>query len=302
MNFAKDLNDPLDDLFANAGTPEQREAERPARPEAAAHQEAVTKGYFDKCRKCGGSGMYYGRFSYGHRCFACSGKGGVTYKTSPEQRAKRKQAKADKRDANRDAWIAANPAEYAWLQANAQRQRFAASVLEAVHKYGGASDGQTVAIQNAIARDAEWAKQREAERAAREAAAPVADAAGIERLKESFDKAIAYSKAKGLKLSPRITIDGTTITPAKENSANPGALYVKTSGAYLGKIAKGKFFASRECTDEQQAKILAFIADPAEAAKVYGQTTGTCCVCNATLRSDWKLKGIGPICAEKFGW
>jgi hypothetical protein len=302
MNFAKQLNDPLDDLFANAGTPEEREAARPARPEAAAHQEKVTAGYFDKCYKCDGSGMYYGRSSYGHRCFACSGKGGVTYKTSPEQRAKRKQAKANKIEANRDEWIAANPAEYAWLKASAGKQRFAASVLEAVHKYGGASDGQTVAIKNAIAREAEWAKQREAERAAREAAAPVADSAGVERLKDAFDKAIAYSAAKGLKLSPRITVDGIAITPAKANSANPGALYVKTRDAYLGKITGGKFIASRECTDDQQARVLAFVADPAEAAKVYGQTTGTCCVCNATLRSDWKLKGIGPICAEKFGW
>jgi len=142
----------------------------------------------------------------------------------------------------------------------------------------------------------------------REAAQPVAaakqvDTAGIDRLKAAFDTAVEYSSEKGLKLSPRITVGGITISPAKANSTYPGALYVKVRGGeYLGKIAGGRFFASRECSQEQQAKVLEFVADPAEAAKVYGQTTGTCCICNATLRSEWKNKGIGPICAEKFGW
>jgi hypothetical protein len=146
------------------------------------------------------------------------------------------------------------------------------------------------------------AKERAAQRVASVTNAPAVDVAGIDRLKASFDTAIAYSAAKGLKLSPRITIDGMTISPAKANSANPGALYVKAGQTYLGKVAQGKFFAARECTSADTAKVQSFIADPQEAAKVYGQTTGTCCICNATLRSDWKLKGIGPICAEKFGW
>jgi hypothetical protein len=71
---------------------------------------------------------------------------------------------------------------------------------------------------------------------------------------------------------------------------------------YLGKIMGGRFMASRDCTPEQSAQVLAFVANPAEAAKVYGQETGVCCICNATLRSEWRLRGIGPICAEKFGW
>jgi hypothetical protein len=117
--------------------------------------------------------------------------------------------------------------------------------------------------------------------------------------------------------APKITIGTMVISPAKATSANPGALYVKQKkpsfaqslpdydgedSVYLGKIANGRFLASRDCTEAQQTQILAFIADPAEAAKVYGQETGVCCICNATLISKWRLKGIGPICAEKFGW
>lgn len=93
-----------------------------------------------------------------------------------------------------------------------------------------------------------------------------------------------------------------TISPAKATSANAGALYVKAGSTYLGKITGGKFFASRDCQPEEQAKVLSFVADPAAAAKAYGQETGVCCVCNATLRSEWRLRGIGPICAEKMGW
>lgn len=96
-----------------------------------------------------------------------------------------------------------------------------------------------------------------------------------------------------------------TISPAKADSKNPGALYVKGRGAertYLGKIAGGKFLASRECSPEQQAKIVAFVCDPAAAAKAYGQETGVCCICNAVLKSEWRLQGIGPICSQKFGF
>ncbi len=84
----------------------------------------------------------------------------------------------------------------------------------------------------------------------------------------------------------------------KENLADPQA----GERVYLGKIVGGKFHASRDCSLGQEKQVLAFVSDPAAAAKVYGQETGVCCVCNATLRSEWRLRGIGPICAEKFGW
>jgi hypothetical protein len=135
--------------------------------------------------------------------------------------------------------------------------------------------------------------------------APVVETTGVDLLKEAFDKAAAYAAAKATGLTirnPKITVGGITISPAKAASKNPGALYVKADGVYLGKISDGKFIASRDCTDEQQAQILAFVASPAEAAKVYGQETGVCCVCNAALKSEWRLQGIGPICATKFGW
>ncbi len=66
--------------------------------------------------------------------------------------------------------------------------------------------------------------------------------------------------------------------------------------------ANGQFFAARDCEEARKTQVLKFVSDPAEAAKVYGQETGICCVCNATLKSKWRLRGIGPVCAEKMGW
>ena len=42
--------------------------------------------------------------------------------------------------------------------------------------------------------------------------------------------------------------------------------------------------------------------NPYEAAKVYGQETGTCSCCGRELTNKLSIElGIGPICREKFG-
>jgi len=266
--------------------------------------------FSEGCPKCRGTGQFV---SYTGRvlgpCFACKGKGKNVFKTSPEARAKSQARAATKRveKANnlvesKNSFYATYPDEIAWLQQSAKRNAtrggsftFPADLLDKLNQYGSLTDGQMAAVRKLMARDVERAAERTA-------AAPSVETAGVDRLKASFDTAVAYSAAKGLKLSPRITIDGMTISPAKATSANPGALYVKAGETYLGKVKDGRFFASRDCTADDEKKVLAFVADPAEAAKVYGQTTGTCCICNATLISKWKHRGIGPICAEKFGW
>ena len=259
--------------------------------------------YTERCQKCAGSGRF-GRFG---RCFKCNGTGRQTFKTPTATRAANRE-RAATRSANReqeysDAFAAANPAIAAWIEAERAGFEFAQAMHDAVRKYGDLTEKQMAACQRAVDRKA----ASTAARAERAAAAPVVATEGIDRLKAAFDAAARYTaeRARGLTVrNPKINIGGMVISPAKATSANPGALYVKATAdrTYLGKIADGRFHASRDCTAEQQAQVLSFIADPAEAAKVYGQETGICCVCNATLRSEWRLRGIGPICAEKFGW
>jgi len=290
-----DLNDSLDHLFAG-DTGAARTSDRPAAQEYIA--KTTAPGYVQKCWKCRGTGQ-----TRWGACFACKGQGGKTFKTSPEARAKATEQRVERKvRRTQDAWqdfAAQNKPIAEWITTNRHSFDFAAKMAEAVIRFGDLTEGQRAAVERCIAREVAKA----AAKAERIQQAPQVDTAGIDRLKAAFDQAVAYSAANGLKLSPRITVDGITISPAKAHSTNPGALYVKErAGEYLGKIVDGRFFAVASCGPVTKAKVLGFIENPAEAAKVYGQTTGTCCICNATLRSEWKHKGIGPICAEKFGW
>jgi hypothetical protein len=296
MNFPD--SDDLDALFTATGP-----AASPAgRTPPASYKPAFT----EKCAKCNGTGKFI--TPRGHvfgKCFACDGAGSKTFATSRGTRVKAKAQREARQDAERvenaTAFKDENPNEWAWMLATAPRWQLIQSFLEAITKWGSLTDRQLEVVRNGMLRDADRA-------AAKVTAAPAVEAAGVDRLKAAFDTAAAYTaaKAKGLKVkSPRITLNGVTIKPAKAHSRNPGGLYAyDPEGDYLGKIVDGRFFAVATCTDKQKADVVAFVSnpDPAQAAKVYGQETGICCVCNATLRSEWRLRGIGPICAEKFGW
>lgn len=292
LKHTDDLNDPLDDILAAPV-----EFRRPVAPAAAIAQ--VEAAYSEPCRDCGGSGQfrsYTGRLV--GRCFKCEGKGRLTFKTSPDKRAaaraqaagKRAEA-ATSREVEINAWQAANPAEWAWIQANAGRFDFATAMAVDLGKFGRLTPGQFAAVQRCIAKDAAR-KVAAVERAAN------APAISIERVEQAFGKALT----NGLK-NPKLRLAGFTFSPAKASSANAGALYVKTGETYLGKIMGGKFLAARECTPEQQAEVLAVASDPSGAAIAYGRRTGNCACCGRTLTKGESIdRGIGPICAETFGW
>jgi hypothetical protein len=291
-----ELNDSLDDLLGDPSANVPREATN-------SNYKPLVQQFEEQCQVCRGTGnfrSYSGRIV--GQCFKCKGAGKKTFKSSPEARAANRQQAAT-RKANRqqelvNEFAIAHPAVFAWINESAASFSFAASMLESLNKFGGLTDGQMAACVRCIDKR-EAAKVAAAQRIEN---APVANQAGIDRLKLAFDTAIAYSAEKGLKRSPKITISCMVIAPAKATSANPGALYVTEDNQYLGKIKDGKFYASRDCSAGQTANVLKFVEDPKAASEVYGRETGTCCVCNATLTSEWRFRGIGPICAEKFGW
>jgi hypothetical protein len=293
MHISPRNDDPLAELLDGAaGTARQVTPPASYQPQ----------GFEEKCKKCGGSGRFArGRFV--GQCFTCKGTGKKVFATAPEarQQARAGRARRTVQSAETNLYVfkAAQPEVYAWFDGN--DFPFAVAMKEAVGKYGDLTVNQLAACHKIIAkRDA--AKAAAAERIA---SAPGVDAAGVDRLKEAFDKAKAYSAAKGRGIhlrNPKITIGNMTISPAKETSKNAGALYVKSGEQYLGKVVGGKFFASGECSADQAAKVLAFVADPGGAAKAYGKETGVCCVCNAALTSEWRFEGIGPICSQKMGW
>jgi molecular chaperone DnaK (HSP70) len=199
------------------------------------------------------------------------------------------------------------PSEAQWLEDTAPRWDMAASLLNAAKRYGDLTERQLAVITNGIERDARRAEkkaQAEIDRIENRLNAPAVDTAGVDRLKAAFDHAIANAAERGRGLKrPKITIDTVVISPAPAHGKNPGAIYVKDDGLYLGKIAGGQFFASRDCTEAAKAKVLSFIADPMAAAEAYGLETGRCCICNRELtNADSVGRGIGPICRERMGW
>lgn len=260
------------------------------------HKALATVEYKQMCGKCSGSGLWKAPSSLGHnRCTACHGKGYAVFKTSPAQRAKNRASaaasKAKTMDQNLAAFEAANPGFAEWWTDSTFG--FAVSLREAVRKYGHLTEKQHAAATKAMAALAE----KKAQAAEAKATAPVVDVAVIENT-------FTTAAQNGLK-SPRLRLAGFVFSPAKAGSKNAGALYVKhaDSGTYLGKIAGGKFLKSYECTAEQRDEVVAVASDPQGSAIAYGKVTGCCAICGRGLENQISVeRGIGPICAEKFGW
>lgn len=272
--------------------------ERHARLKAEAAAEPGAGTYIEPCKKCRGTKVFRG---YTGRivgpCRACQGKGTVTYRTSPEQRAKAKQREADRKGAAMVAWSEANPTEWRWIVNKSGSFAFAAAMLEAVTKYGSLTDNQLAAVQRCVAKDAARFEEREA----REAAAPTIST-------EKLERAYEVARSKGVRY-PKLPL--SWINPADETDTHTflfktsvkGPIYVTEGSTYLGKIEAGRFYRVRDCSPELEQIVLAVCADPWAAAKAYGQVEGACCVCSRRLTRKTSIEaGIGPICAGKFGW
>jgi hypothetical protein len=74
---------------------------------------------------------------------------------------------------------------------------------------------------------------------------------------------------------------------------------------------KGWTFLSVQASDDRypiknkttKHHILSLIAaNPREAMERYGRELGQCGHCHRTLTSEWRLRGIGPVCAKNLGW
>jgi hypothetical protein len=263
--------------------------------------------YFEQaCPKCNGTGRY--TFGYinvrSGECFACKGKGKMSFKTSPATRMKAKMASQKRAVAKADAqankateWKEANPAEAAWMEASAPRFEFARSMLDALNKFGHLTERQMETVQRLTVQDAERQAVRAVEQATRAETAPVVSVEAIE---------VAFNSAKqaGVKF-PKLRLDTFVFSPAGENSKNAGAIYIKSKGdgVYLGKVMGGRLFTSRDCTTEASERITAVASDPKQAAVAYSMKFGACSVCGRQLTdSDSVARGIGPICAENYGF
>ncbi|UIS25261.1 hypothetical protein [Erythrobacter phage vB_EliS-L02] len=264
--------------------------------------------YKEKCPKCNGSGQFR---SYTGRvvgnCFKCKGAGELVFKTSPEARAKsaeQREAVKERRQKERaaafNAWIEEHKDEFEWLVKRAPTFEFAKSLFESLAARGSLSDKQLAAVRRCLAQDHE----RERERQEIANRAPDIEAAALDKIMlafhEALDRSIKY---------PKLRLDAFVFSFVRSGQ-NAGSLYVKSAETdengerrYYGKITDGRFFRGFKCSEEDEKRIIEAASDPEAAAIAYGRREGRCSVCNRTLtKHDSIDRGIGPICAERFGW
>jgi hypothetical protein len=255
-------------------------------------------GFTEVCPKCRGTGRFVGWSgrSLG-QCFTCQGAGNRTFKTSTAQRAdnRTKAAARAERKAQEalEAFRAAHPVLWNWMDGSTFE--FAVSLRAALEKYGSLTEKQLGAAYRCVEKLHDAKEARAQADAARAESAPTVSS---ERLLEAFQTALA----NGLKF-PKLRLGGLVITKAKDSSSNPGALYVKADGEYVGKVVSGRFMCTRECPSDVQGTVVSVINDPAAAAKASGLATGSCSCCGRELTDPESVAaGIGPVCANKWGF
>lgn len=214
----------------------------------------------------------------------------------------RKERAASKVAEEAEAWRAAHAEEFAYMQRRAESGNgFYRYLLECVAKYGSIFDSRLESVRADMRRDSAPVPQLPSPRP--QASAPIAVDLG------PVEAAFAKAKAAGIKW-PKLRLGGFVFGPAGENSANAGAIYIKTRqpagdlpGTYMGKVLGGKLFKSRECDAAAEAEIVEIARDPKAAAVAYGKRFGKCSVCNRDLTDAASVEtGIGPICAARYGF
>lgn len=244
------------------------------------------------CGQCAGTGVYQGARVHQEKshCFACRGKG--YFKTDPRKLKKARAAAAKRKQ---DAKVAVQEINEALpifkdVVENKSWNSFAASLFDQ-HMNGRAW------TERQIAAFAAMMDKARATRAAKDKAALQVDLTGVV---EMFNTA----KENGLK-RPKYRAEGVVLSLAGPNSANAGAIYVKsTDGEYLGKVVAGKAMLTRAAAAyDAEDKLKAIAASPLDVAVAYGRKVGACACCGRELTDPKSIEaGIGPICADKWGF
>lgn len=252
------------------------------------------------CEACGGTGQWSGgRNRRGNsKCHVCNGRGElVTSKADRlKQRATRHARKDKLAEENRAANLAHGDGALVEFLKDNTWSDFARSLLEAHNAGKLLSEKQVEAARRFWVKCKARDKERAAAKAEREAAAPQVD---LTPIKTMFDNIVG----KGFK-RPKYRAEGVILSLAPAHGANAGHLYVKGEDeTYLGKITPDmRFLGSRDAGSEAEAALHAIAADPTGAAIRYGRRTGRCACCGRELTNHDSIeRGIGPICAERWG-
>lgn len=289
--------DDLDENFGPVTLPATKKANRFEKRTPTDRAETL---YSEPCSKCRGSG-FIGAYAFREqgRCYQCDGKGVLTFKTPKAVRDANKIKAAARRERKLDENLAAVEEEFPALKTwwTGSTFEFAISIRESARKFGHLTPGQLKAALKCAEKFSLAKEARTQSATVRAEAAPAVD---IDAIQRAFERA----KAKGLKYPKMYLIGGDMklcFSRAPDAGKNAGAIYVKENGAYLGKVAGGKFFKSYDCTPAQANSVEAACSDPENAAIAYGKRFGVCSACNRDLTDPESVaRGIGPICADNF--
>jgi hypothetical protein len=123
----------------------------------------------------------------------------------------------------------------------------------------------------------------------------------------SLFAAFEAAKSKGAK---RLTLRfaGVNVKPSRDGASLWVTSQTETEEGryglqpkYLGKITSSGM--DSRIPDEVKAVLEEAAKDPLTAAIRYGKLSGSCSCCGRTLTDPESVeRGIGPICATKFGW
>lgn len=264
-----------------------------------APREPVTMTWFKKpeaeakkfpCKACGGTGRWQGGTNHNgsSQCFSCNGRG--FFKSSDQDRAKARQSAANRKERTiaelRASFDETNPGVSAFLVAASSWRMpsdFLGSMRNALDRFGFLTENQLAAVKRTM-------EKVEAKRAERVAAAVEVDLSPIRAM---FETAVGNGHKR-----PVYRAAGLVINRAPDHGKNPGALYVKDEhGEYLGKLLGTSY------SGKPAPALAAIAADPKGEAVKWGQKTGTCSCCGRELTDKNSIEmGIGPVCAEKWGF
>jgi hypothetical protein len=252
----------------------------------------IAETYSEPCKSCRGTGNFV---SYAGRivglCFKCKGAGKMTFKTSPVARQQAKIAAVVSKLTKIEAFKNDQPEVFTWLSSQTTFA-FGVSLRDAFIQYGSLTDNQLAAARKCIA---SLNARKEA------AVAAVVNAPAIDVAK--IEAAFASAKGNGIK-RPKLNLGDFNFRPAPASGKNPDSIYVTGQDKiYLGKVQAGRFVKAYACDDTTATEIVAVASDPASSARAYGVRTGSCSCCGRTLTDKSSIDlGIGPICAEKYGF
>lgn len=165
---------------------------------------------------------------------------------------------------------------------------FAKSMLDGFRRYGRFTPKQVPYVVKMI--------RRAADRKSAPAAKPtISDAISLEAL-QSGRYAVEQRRYR--------------VSRPKQDSKWVGFVFVDDGSEYgrgekYGRQAPGAKFANISCRNAELVSrdLRAILADPRAAMAHYGHITGSCGVCGRTLEDPESVeRGIGPVCAEKFGF